>query len=284
MVYSSRRLVALWVPLLGVCVTVGLLALCCVGCSHSVKVPQADRLGSYSTQPYAEVLASVVKGEDGLVDYHAFQENPELRRKLEVYLDAVGRFGPDESPESFPTRHDELAYYINTYNAVMLNLWLKGGAATADAGAGVNKGWFLISYKIDGGKTYLHHLEQSVIRPRYAEKFPQLHFGLICGAVGCPPLLDEPYRGEDLEEQLDGVGRRWLSQEDGLRWDAKEKKVVMSKIFDWYRGDFDSMGGLKGVVEKYVSDDEPWKADAVEAAGAGRIEFMGYDWSINLAR
>ena len=268
---------ALWMPLLVAAAWIG-------GC-NGVDVPKADRLSGYSVEPYAEVLDAVVEGEEGLVDYHAFAQNPQLEKKLDIYLNAVGRFGPDTSPATFPTPEDKLAYYINAYNAYMLKIWLSHGAAEADADRGVNKLWFVTNgIRVDGGGTNLDHLEQRVIRPRYAERYPQLHFGLICGAMSCPPLLDEPYRGGSLKSQLDAVGERWLAQPDGLRWDAKNNRVIMSAIFDWYGEDFDGVGGLEGVVQKYAPDSAAWKADAIEAASAGRVEFLDYDWDINLAK
>ena len=53
-----------------------------------------------------------------------------ISRKLRNFVDAVGRFGPNSSPESFETEEDELAFYLNAYNALMFRKWLDGKAGS----------------------------------------------------------------------------------------------------------------------------------------------------------
>ena len=133
----------------------------------------------------------------------------------------------------------------------------------------------------DGGSITMHTLEQGLIRPRYDE--PRIHYALICGAVSCPPLLDEPFVGSRLDEQLDELGRRWLSQPDGLRVDP-DGDVYLSAIFKWYKGDFRDSGGFAAVIDRYLDDADPRKPVALAAARDGKLKFLPYDWSINLAQ
>ncbi|MCP3903675.1 MAG: DUF547 domain-containing protein [Planctomycetes bacterium] len=265
------RLVAAAVVLLGAAAT--LLAL---GRCRTIEVPDAARLGTYDTSAYADLLAGSVR--DGLVDYAA------LRRDhadgLAAYLDAVGRFGPETSPELFPTEPDRLAYYLNAYNAIMLRRWLD-----ADAGAPgratpptVNRAWFFLdSWRVDDDWVSLNALEQSIIRPTFDE--PRVHFALVCGAVSCPPLLDEPFEGARLDEQLDGLGRRWLLEPDGLLV-GDDGRVFVSRIFTWYAKDFEATGGLAGVLDRYLPRDDP-RREAIDEVRAGRVEYLDYDWTIN---
>ncbi len=119
-----------------------------------------------------------------------------------------------------------------------------------------------------------------MIRPTFKE--PLVHMALVCGAMGCPPLLEEPFVGERLDEQLDGLARRWLLEPDGLRVD-EDGTVWCSRIFLWYRADFDTLGGLPGVLERYLDPTDPRRQLAIRAAREGTIQFMEYDWSINKA-
>ena len=252
------------------------LALASVGC-RGVDVAADRQLDSYSTRPYAGVLQASVR--DGLVDYSAVAER---EGQLDVYLDALERFGPRTTPEQFPTPESELAYYLNAYNAFMLKRWVDAGAADAAPSKDVNRLWFVTDqWKLDGRSLTMDSLEQRVIREDFDD--PRIHFALVCGAQSCPPLLDEPFDGEQLDQQLDSLGRRWMQQPDGLRV-SDEGRVYMSKIFDWYAEDFDATGGLAGVIRKYVSDDDPRKRRALEAARNGDIRFLDYDWSINTVR
>ena len=126
----------------------------------------------------------------------------------------------------------------------------------------------------------MHSLEQNLIRPTYEDA--RIHFALVCGALSCPPLLDEPYRGPELDRQFREVAARWLQAPDGLVV-AEDGTVTASKILDWYRGDFD--GGepfysLAGMFAEYLPPGSRRDA-AVAAAKAGGLEFMSYDWTIN---
>lgn len=277
-------------------VAFGLLA-CPSGCASAPDVPAEVALGTYSTQPFAEVLSAAVTG-DGLVDYAAIIDEPDtpgspgtlenpnpfadLDGKLDIYLDAVARFGPESTPELFPTEDDQLAYYLNAYNAVMLRLWLDNGARTADPGDKVQwLTWFTVNqWKIDQRNMSLDYLEQRLIRPTFEES--RIHAALVCGAVDCPPLRSEPYVGDRLDDQLDDQMVAWLSDpaDDGLRIDDSGK-VYLSAIFGWYRDDFRPDGGLDAMIEKYLDDNDPRKAPALDALRNNRVKFMGYDWTIN---
>ncbi len=83
---------------------------------RAIRVDSADQLASYSDQPLRDVLIRHVS--EGLVDYEGL--NKQSRKQLDVYLDGVARFGPRSTPGAFPDSKGQLAYYLNTYNAIML--------------------------------------------------------------------------------------------------------------------------------------------------------------------
>lgn len=249
------------------------------GCGSAPKIPKADQLPAYSSQPYAQVLAASVK--DGMVDYPAI--TGDLDHKLDIYLDALARFGPKSTPEQFATRDDELAYYLNAYNAIMIRLWLDKGARTTPKDDGVNwLTWFTVNqWKIDQRGMSLDYLEQRLIRPRYDEG--RIHAALVCGAVDCPPLRDEPFTGDKLDAQLDGQMSDWLNHpaEDAIIIND-DGKVYLAAIFGWYREDFRDTGGLENVIQQYLNDSDPRKEQVLAAIRDKKIKFQGYDWTINL--
>ena len=104
--------------LLGLFLLVGVTGLIVVRCT-AISVPRSERLMTYSDEPYRRVLAACVR--DGLVDYYRLRA--EYGDELDQYLDAIGRFGPNSTPDLFPTRDSQLAYYLNAYNALMLRRW-----------------------------------------------------------------------------------------------------------------------------------------------------------------
>ncbi|BAM04350.1 DUF547 domain-containing protein [Phycisphaera mikurensis] len=257
------------------------IALAVTGCASTPRVPEADRLPAYDDAPWARVLDAAVVGEEGLVDYAELAEGTPARDDLTLYLNAVARFGPESTPNAFATEADRLAYHLNAYNAFMLQKWLEKGAATADADERVGwLTWFFDRFAMDGGSESMHALEQGLIRPTYGDA--RIHFALVCGALSCPPLLDEPYRGPELDRQFRNVATRWLQAPDGLVV-GDDGTVTASRILDWYAGDFDGgepFDSLADMFEAYLPAG-PRRDAAVAAADAGELRFMGYDWTIN---
>ena len=241
----------------------------------AIRVDSTDQLASYSDQPLRDVLTRHVG--DGLVDYEGLKK--QSRKLLDVYLDGVARFGPRSTPEMFSETKDQLAYYLNAYNAIMLRKWLDSGAGDDGNSRTVNKAWFFFDlWRVDGRWISLDTLEQTIIRPLYKDS--RSHFALVCGAMSCPPLLAEPFEGSRIDEQLDILGRQWLTEPDGLEV-LPNGEVFMSSIFSWYAEDFVAEGGLAGVLSRYLAEEDPRREAALKAAQEGRIQFLDYDWSIN---
>ena len=96
----------------------------------------------------------------------------------------------------------------------------------------------------------------------------RIHFALNCGAVSCPPILFYSY--DNIESQLDLATRSFLFSETEIDDDKKEVRV--SKILDWFRGDFGGKEGIRniigGVFEKNI--------------GNYSIKFKAYDWTVKL--
>ncbi|MEM1027172.1 MAG: DUF547 domain-containing protein [Planctomycetota bacterium] len=263
-----------------------------IGCASGPSVPPEVALSTYNDGPYAAVLAEVIR--DGNVDYRAFDTLPDdapaeaydsLDGQLDRYLDAVARFGPESTPELFPTEDDQLAYYLNAYNAIMIRLWLDHGARTADADDKVQwLTWFTVNqWAVDRRTMSLDFLEQRLIRPRFNEA--RIHGALVCGAVDCPPLLDEPYVGDRLNEQLDGIMRAWLNTPVENAIEIRDNgDIRLAAIFGWYRDDFRPTGGLDAMIETYLDDNDPRKAQVLQAFADKKIKFQGYDWTINQAQ
>ncbi len=271
--YNTRLLLTL-----GGILLLGVFSFALPACQSAPTLAPADRLASYSDEPWRAVLSASVR--NGLVDYAAIDDR--LSLELDRYLFAVANFGPTTTPEAFPTRDHQLAYYLNAYNAFMIRKWLDSGARTAKPGKGVNwLVWFTTDqWAIDGGYMSMDALEQRLIRPRFNE--PRIHFALICGAESCPPLLNEAYTAARLTAQMDAVAAQWFQEPDALVVNA-DGSIELSSILKWYRSDFDALGGLRGTLDKYLPKSDPRKATVMQAFDAGRVSFLPYDWSINKA-
>jgi hypothetical protein len=206
----------------------------------------------------------------GGVRYTAWHASASDREALQEYLDRMADVAPSELP-----REDRLAYWINVYNAVTLDLILDGYPVKSikDLGGVIRTPWKKELITIDGEKRSLDEIENEIIRPRFQE--PRIHFALNCAAVSCPPLRAEAFVGAKLEAQLQEQTTSFLAGAGALFPDG-DGRLRLSRIFDWYRTDFESDGSLQDWVRPYV----PALA-ALDSAEDVEIRFLDYDWSLN---
>jgi len=97
----------------------------------------------------------------------------------------------------------------------------------------------------------------------------RIHFALNCGAKSCPAIRF--YDPKQMDDQLDLAMNSFLSSD--VEYDKRTKTVTVSKIFDWYRGDF---GGKKGIINLL------WSHHLIPDDRKIKLNFREYDWSVLL--
>ncbi|ANM31441.1 hypothetical protein ABI59_20485 [Acidobacteria bacterium Mor1] len=217
--------------------------------------------------------------EQGLVDYIGLAED---REALDRYLAFVHRVSPDSAPDAFPTRDHELAHYLNAYNALVFEgvLGLEPGIDTV-WGNGDGAGFFSnMPVLVGGTKTNLQDLENKIIREQYRD--PRIHAALNCASMGCPRLPMEPFRGETLDAQLDAAIREFVNDPRHVGFDAAAGTVRLSKIFDWFAGDFIADQERNGHPDRtalgYINR---YRAAGSEIPANARVEIPAYDKRLN---
>lgn len=206
--------------------------------------------------------------EKGFVDYAGFKKDA---AELKKYLDLVSENAPSDSW----SKDDQLAYWINAYNAFTVQLILDnyGVASIKDIGSKikipfVNTPWDVKFIKIEGKKMDLNNIEHGVIRKKFAE--PRIHFALVCAAKSCPKLRNEAFTGAKLNEQLDDQGRDFLN--DNTKNIVTKDKASLSKILSWYGGDFTKTQPMNEWVNKYAK---------VKMDKDAPISHLDYNWELN---
>ncbi len=167
----------------------------------------------------------------------------------------------------------KLAFYINAYNAWMLDQVLQ--AYPIENVTEIAPLWGVFTNKrirVAGETMSLNHLEKDIIFKEFRD--PRVHFAINCASRSCPPLLEEPFNGERLDEQLDAVVTEGVSN-NPLTVKVEGDTVEVFEVFKWYAADFERAGGTKAFINQYR--DEPLPDGA-------KIEFMDYDWSLNQAK
>lgn len=163
-----------------------------------IEVALSDNF-DHSHSTYSIVLNIYVK--DGLVDYASLKSNP---KQLDLYLIRLSSVTEGDFKEW--TREQQLAYLINLYNAQTLRLIIDHYPIRSIKD--IRDPWHQNVVSLFGNKITLNALEHEIIRKNYDE--PRVHFALVCAAMGCPKLPEQPFIASRLSMQLDEQGRNFL--------------------------------------------------------------------------
>ncbi len=251
------------------------------GCLNRVGVADFDASGpveqpsTFASDDFTAVLSAHVD-DQGLVDYAALVADP---APLDAYLTRLATTDPANL-----SGDDRLAFWINAYNAYTLYLIrdqypTKGILKTVSGPfiPTVNSP-FSDAFALVGGRTMsLDDIEHGTIREEFDE--PRIHFAVNCAALSCPPLRSEAYEGATLDRQLDEQARRFLTDPNRTRVDVANGEVHLTKIMDWFKGDF---GGSDAAVQRwvapYITDEQ---ASAALESATLDVKYTSYDWSLN---
>jgi hypothetical protein len=175
-----------------------------------------------------------------------------------------------------------MAFWINAYNAVVAHHVLEL-YPEIDSVKGVPGFFDEIRFQVAGEELTLDEIETKALELGDA----RVHFAVVCASTSCPDLLDEPFRGEALEAQLEVSTRRFLSDTSkGLRWRREENRLELSSIFKWYAGDFTGGSTVVAffarskVLDWILPHLPPRQAEEIEGTDPS-IRYMDYDWSLN---
>jgi hypothetical protein len=231
------------------------------------------------------VLAA--NGNASAVRYAALKQD---RVALQSYLATLTAVTPSEYAAW--TRPQQLAFLINAYNAYTVELVLTRYPALGsikDLGSLLQSPWKKKFFRLLGQERHLDELEHGLIRAPGVFDDPRIHAGVVCASIGCPMLRNEAFVPERLDAQLDDALRRFLSDRTRNRFDPAAGTLSVSKIFDWYRKDFEQghrgYDSLPTLFSRHadVLGATP-QAQADLRAGRYKLGFLDYDWALNDAR
>ncbi len=177
------------------------------------------------------------------------------------------------------SRNEQMAFLINAYNAYTVKLIIDHYPVKSikDTGSFFRKPWSIQFFSLLGGSIKsLDPIEHEYLRPKYKDY--RIHAAVNCASKSCPVLRSEAYTGVKLDQQLDEQMRLWLADPSRNQVGPKADKLQLSKIFDWYKQDFEEWGGgIYKIIERFGT--EPMKPLAKNRT---KIEFMEYSWDLNL--
>lgn len=223
-------------------------------------------------------------GSSSHVDYAGFHAD---HGAFLVYLDGLSSV--TETEYRGWTREQQLAFLINAYNAFTIKLVLTRYPdlkSIKDLGSFLKSPWKIEFFMLLGAERSLDDVEHGLIRAPGAFDEPRIHFAVNCASIGCPMLRDSAYVAERLDSQLEDSVRRFLGDRSRNRYDPASGELELSRIFDWYKADFEK--GHRGIssVPQFLARYADFLADgavarAVVRQGRARIRYLDYDWTLN---
>jgi len=211
-----------------------------------------------------ETLARNVKS--GFVDYDGIRTEP----VFEAFIKQLAI----TKPGALTNQQQELAFFINAYNALAIQGVLDG--ASPSSWWGRRTFFKRISFDVLGEKMTLEALEHGKIIPLGD---PRIHFAIVCASLSCPRLSGQAYRPDTLNEQLHNAAVQFINDPTRNRFDPERRIAFLSKIFDWYSDDFVNAGGsLQRYLARFTTDA---KTEDLLRKDGFEIRFTEYDWNLN---
>ncbi|MEM8524720.1 MAG: DUF547 domain-containing protein [Bacteroidota bacterium] len=194
----------------------------------------------------------------GKVNYKGFKAD---KAKLDAYLQELA----NNPPQSDWKRNEAMAYWINAYNANTIKLIVDNYPVKSImdlyGGKAFDRKWIKI-----GDKTYsLNNIENDILRPRY--KDARIHFAVNCAAMSCPPIHNRAWTAANLNGTLQAKAKSFVN--NAQYNEISKGSVEISKIFEWYAGDF---GNIVDYLNKYA---------ATEIKDNAKVSYKEYNWELN---
>jgi hypothetical protein len=211
----------------------------------------------------------------GNVAYSAWNESPADMASLDGYLNELSRADPAREA----TREARLAFWINAYNALTVRGILReyparGGQSQVVRKPGFNF-WRDVRLQVAKEDYSLDEIEHKKLLPL---REPRIHFAIVCGSRGCPPLRNRAYAGPELERQLGDNARRFFADPLKIDYDRTTGRLRLSPILKWHLRD---CGENEDELLDRISAYFPKEISAQFHHDRPRLEYLDYDRDLN---
>ena len=196
--------------------------------------------------------------DDGNVNYKSWKKDT-------TYLDNYLQTLEENPPVEAWSKSDSLAYFINAYNAVTVKLILDKYPLKSIRN--LVTPWRFKRFTLNGEKVSLNHIEHEILRKMNE---PRMHFAINCASASCPKLINVAFESHTMEKQLEQVTRDFIN--NPKRNKLSEKKIEISRIFQWFSDDFGNKKERIAFIRKYAN--QPFNENP-------KVDFLTYDWQLN---
>ncbi len=223
-----------------------------------IPVTEATELKTFTTDANVFFSKHV---ENGSVAYAKIKAQISGVESLYKQIGEMSLTGADEN--------EIKSFYINAYNIIVIYWVAKHYPLKSPLD---NSGFFdKVKHIVAGEPLTLNALEIKKLLQPY--KDARFHFALACAAKSCPPLASFAYTPAKVNQQLDERTVLALNNKEWIKVYPNQKKVELSKIFEWYKADFTTQG-LSSIewINKYRNEKIP---------NTYSVGYYEYNWELN---
>ena len=233
----------------------------------------AESSKTINHQVWDEILKrNVVLHYSGVNRFRYSNVDEADKSKLNSYIQALA-----DTPISSYNRNQQLAYWINLYNAltvkVILDAYPVESIRDISSGLFTSGPWKLELVEIEGEQLTLDDVEHRILRPIW--KDPRIHYAVNCASIGCPNLQRDAFTVENSEALMDKAARDFINHPRAAA--VKNGKLTVSSIYDWFDEDFG--GNDAGVIAHLKQYAEQPLLDSLQSVK--KISNDTYDWNLN---
>ena len=200
--------------------------------------------------------------------------SPQDRAKLSTYVAMLSGVAV-----STLNRDEQLAYWINLYNALTVDVVLTHYPVDSIRDIDISPGFFSDGpwgkelVRVEDTDLSLNDIEHRILRPVWRD--PRIHYAVNCASIGCPDLRNTAYTSADIDRQLSEAARNYVNDPRGVL--VRGTSITLSKIYDWF---FDDFGGSEDALMTHLLlYARPELAQSLRRIGG--FADVRYDWSIN---
>ena len=185
----------------------------------------------------------------------------------------------EEIPISEYSRDEQLAYWVNLYNALTISVVLEHYPVASIRDINLSKGlfskgpWNKKLLTVEGREISLNDIEHRILRPIW--KDPRIHYAVNCASIGCPNLLQQSFTANNVHELLEKGAHDYVNHPRGASVESDRLRV--SSIYVWFESDFG--GNSSGVISHLKQYADESLASALEQIN--KISDNEYDWALN---
>ena len=246
---------------------------------------------------FSAIFADYISAQ-GRVDYSKLRRQRLVLKSVTALIESLK---PDEYEKW--SKEDKIAFWINTYNlhklkAITENYPIEGSRW-------LNPIWGVNSIRhikpqLDTYKFIAMNEEFTFdeVEKRFFKglfKEPRVFFAITMGTKSSPPMLNAPYQGIILYQQLDDQVRRFLANETiGFKADEGNKIVYLSLLLksSWYGSQFTEKYSTDKMFKDQTSPDTtavlnfiinyiPQNYVSFLKIGNYSVGYLSYNWQLN---